>query len=398
MARGTIITRTTKKGEKRYHAALWTEKADGTRKQVWRTFELKRDAEAYLDAQSQLARQGEFIEPSRLTFGQFAEEWLEKYPQLTQLKGSSLEAYHSIIKRHLLPAFGPMRLTAIKAATIERDFKAALAHDRTPKTQRNILLVLRRMLETAVQWDYLRINPFHLRGKVTLPKRDDSQKGRALNPDEIKRLLDACQEEAYPIVATAVLTGMRRGEVFGLKWTDVDFQKMQIHVQRAVWWKRSRMWETRGYEFATPKSRMSVRRIDMSSELKRILLEHKLRRPAKEMNLVFAKEEGTPVDPGPFIRDLFKPAVERAGLGSLRFHRPETYLWEFENRARGKSQVHSNPNGTCFDQNHPGHLRPLAERLKSRGSRTHGPPAFRGGWENLKFLLTGVRWNSLSPA
>src|SRR5262249_39068203 len=61
MARGTIITRTTKSGEKRYHAALWTERPDGTRKQVWRTFELKRDAEAYLDAQSKLVRDSEYI-------------------------------------------------------------------------------------------------------------------------------------------------------------------------------------------------------------------------------------------------------------------------------------------------------------------------------------------------
>jgi hypothetical protein len=74
MACRTIVTRTTKSGEKRYHAALWTEKPDGTRKQVWRTFRLKRDAEAYLDAQSKLVRESEYLEPSTMTFAQFATE------------------------------------------------------------------------------------------------------------------------------------------------------------------------------------------------------------------------------------------------------------------------------------------------------------------------------------
>ena len=147
MAGGTIVTRTTKSVEKRYHAALWTEKPDGARKQVWRTFRLKRDAEAYLDAQSKLVRDSEYIEPLTTTFAQFATEWLEKYLKLAQLKDSTWATYHNTVHRHLIPAFGSQRLNGIKAAAIEKDFKASLAEGRTAKTQRNIPLVLRVMLE-----------------------------------------------------------------------------------------------------------------------------------------------------------------------------------------------------------------------------------------------------------
>src|SRR5262249_48190886 len=128
MARGTIITRTTKSGEKRYHAALWTEKPDGTRKQVWKTFALKRDAEAFLDNQSKLVREGDYFEPSRMTFDSFAKEWKEKYPKLaeTGLKDSTFKSYSSVIENHLLRFFANRLLSQIKASTIEKDFKSQL--------------------------------------------------------------------------------------------------------------------------------------------------------------------------------------------------------------------------------------------------------------------------------
>src|SRR5882724_8204757 len=132
-ARGTIVTRTTKSSEKRYHAPLWTEKPDGTKKQVWRTFHLKRDAEAYLAAQSKLVRGSEYIEPSAMTFAQFANEWLEKYRRLSQLKDSTWAAYYNTVQRHLIPGFGSQRLNSIEAAAIEKDFKASLAEGRIPK-------------------------------------------------------------------------------------------------------------------------------------------------------------------------------------------------------------------------------------------------------------------------
>jgi integrase len=323
MARGTIVTRTTKSGEKRYHAAWWTERPDCTRKQVWRTFQLKRDAEAFLDEHSKLVREGDYIEPSRMTFEQFSKEWLEKYPRLAEkpLKDSSITAYHHVIQKHLIPFFGDKRLTSIKASTIEKDFKASLAMGRTPKTQRNVLLVLRVMLETAVQWDYLRVNPFHLRNKVKLPARNEEQKERALRPDEIRKLFDVCLENTYAIVATAVLTGMRRSEIFGLRWEDVDFDKNQIHVRQALYWKKGSYWKGRtGFEFTTPKSKMSVRNIDLSPTLRRILLEHKLRCVKSELGLVFLNPAGQPVSPDEFVRVHFNSAILKTGLGKVRFH------------------------------------------------------------------------------
>ncbi|MBI2821674.1 MAG: tyrosine-type recombinase/integrase, partial [Acidobacteria bacterium] len=92
---------------------------------------------------------------------------------------------------------------------------------------------------------------------VSAPKE---QKGRALAPEEIRALLEACVDDAYPIVATAVLTGMRRGEVFGLRWSDVDFDSNQIHVRQSLYWMRgkNRQPDQPVFAFLAPKSRASI--------------------------------------------------------------------------------------------------------------------------------------------
>jgi integrase len=325
MARGSIVTRTTKSGEKRYDAILGVEMPDGSRKQIWKTFKLKKHAEAYLDGKSQEARSGEYFEPAKITFDAFQREWLERYPKVseTPLKDSTIKSYYLIIAKYLNPFFGQLQVSKIRVVTIEREFKATLPDDVSAKTKRNILMVLRVMLKSAVSWGYLRVNPFDDRNReyVTMPDYQKEQKGRALTPDEIRSLLDACLDDAYPVVATAVFTGMRSGEIFGLKWEDVDLQGNQIHVQRAIYWRRGEFWkDQKGYTFCRPKSRSSIRSIDMSPKLRKILLQHKLRSGPNELGLVFANRDGEPYSPENFVRLRFLPAVKNAGLGKVRFH------------------------------------------------------------------------------
>ena len=324
MARGSITTRELKNGEKRYYVALWIEIPGGKRKQIWRTFHRKRDADAFLDAKSKEVRDGEYVHPSKITFEEFGKEWLEKYPKLASspMKPSTLQGYHSLIKAHLIPFFGPMRISQIRSSTIDNDFRSQLPSHLSGKSVRNILMVLRRMLESAVEWDYIPANPFHARKRVRLPALSKDQKGRALSPEEVKRLLDACMDDTYVILATAVFTGMRRAEVFGLPWEYVDFEKNQICVKQTLFWKNGKYWnqDERGYVFVTPKSKASVRKIDMGPHLRRILLEHRMRQGNPQSGLVFVNNEGGPIDPKNFAKRQFLCAVRAAGLGKVRFH------------------------------------------------------------------------------
>jgi integrase len=323
MARGTIVTRTTKEGVKRYYTALWIETPDGCRKQIWRTFDKKTEAEDFLDNESKKAREGEYIEPSPMKFKEFAAEWIGKYPKLARrpMKPSTFAGYCSLIDKHLNPFFGAMSLGKIRPVAIDKDFRAQLPEDLAENTKRNILMLLRTMLQSAAEWDLLPGNPFTARRKVHVPASPREKKGRALTPEEITKLLNTCEGETKTIVAATLLTGMRRAEVFGLRESDIDLEKNLIQVQQTIFWKQGKTWnpEEHGPVFVAPKSKASIRKIDLSPALRKMLLEHRLRKGNAE-GLVFANPDGSPRDPRSFAKYEFRPAVKIAGLGKVRFH------------------------------------------------------------------------------
>jgi integrase len=178
------------------------------------------------------------------------------------------------------------------------------------------------MLRSAAAWDYIKSSPFQLKDKISLPAKSKEEKGRALNPDEINKLLDACADDTYTVVALAILSGMRRGEIFGLKWDDIDFNANLISVKRALYWKRGKVWEKeeQGPVFVPPKSKAGIRKIDISPKLRKILLEHRMRSKKSELGLVFSDPNGKPIDPDNFGKDYFRPAVKAAEIGNVRFH------------------------------------------------------------------------------
>jgi integrase len=329
MGRGTVVTRRTKDGKKRYYAAVWVPTPDGGSRQQWRTFDRKKDADAFLDDRSKEVRDGDYREPIPIRFDKFCDEWLEKYPRIAEageLKPSTINGYRSIIKAHLKPFFKNHLVHQIQATTIQRDFLPLLPKEMKGKTRRNVLMLLQRILRSAVAWGYINRNPFRSRngeGGVSMPKPTREQKGRALNLAEIKTLLEHCYDDAYVIVLTAALTGMRRGEIFGLQWPDVEFNKDQIHVQRAVFYQRGEHWgKLSGFVFTKPKSKGSDRRIDMSPQLKKALKEHWLAQDKEHnpLNLVFPNQAGKPIEPDNFCSRRFATAVKHAKLGKLRFH------------------------------------------------------------------------------
>jgi len=175
-----------------------------------------------------------------------------------------------------------------------------------PKTVNNEIVVLRRMLKHAVRWGYLRSSPAEY---VERPKVEH-QEMNILRPEEITRFLDKVTPEYRPLFLTAILTGMRRGELLGLQWHDINWTTKQIHVRRSLW-KGS---------FITPKSKRSVRRIDMTPNLAVELKKHKLACPPSKLDLVFCTSTGQPLDPDNLVKREFLPALTRANAPRVRFH------------------------------------------------------------------------------
>ncbi len=157
--------------------------------------------------------------------------------------------------------------------------------------------------EELIQWGYLDANPSHYAERP----RGEDQEMQILTPAEIHRLLAHAGESVRTLLLCAVMTGMRRGELLGLRWEDVDFEGNRIHVRRALW---------RG-KFVTPKSKRSRRSIDMTRTVKEALA----RLPSRfRGELVFCAEKGTPIDPENFTKRDWARALRRSGLRRIRFH------------------------------------------------------------------------------
>jgi integrase len=153
-----------------------------------------------------------------------------------------------------------------------------------------------------------------------------SPKGKAmrtLTQSEVTDLLIAAQDHYYyPVIYTAVSTGLRQAELLGLRWRDIDIASRSISVNQTLY-KRCNV-----YQFNKPKTEHSRRRVSMTSKLAQFLgeyrlererLYHQLGRTTTLDDLVFANVEGDPLDPS-FLSHTFGKIAKRAGLKGVRFH------------------------------------------------------------------------------
>ncbi|MBV9214372.1 MAG: site-specific integrase [Actinobacteria bacterium] len=267
----------------------------------------KREAERVLAERLADLRSGGYRELTEATFEGFGHKWLSDYA-LPHTKPSTYDGYRRYLENHWIPRFGSWRLQAITTADIEAAVAELSARGLAPKSVNNFVVPLKRMLAHAVRWGYLRDNPAAGVERLRVPQREM----RALTPAEVRRLLDAVAPEHRLLVELAVMTGVRRGELFALRWGDVDIRTARLHVRRAVW---------QG-QYVAPKSERSRRAVDLAPALVERLREARPQGSDEEIagRLLFPGAGGGPLDPTSFLRRHFTPALERAGLSGLRFH------------------------------------------------------------------------------
>ena len=147
----------------------------------------------------------------------------------TNNKPSEQRAKETILRNHLLPAFGATPLDAINGLDIEEYKAAHLADGFSPKTINNQLAILRKCLQTAVDWGNIERFPKIVLLRTIPPERD------FLSVEEAARLVDGADEPMWrAMILTALRTGMRLGELFGLDWSDVDMERGIIVVRRSI--------------------------------------------------------------------------------------------------------------------------------------------------------------------
>lgn len=275
----------------------------------------KKEAEAVLAKTMSEVNNGTFHQAEEITLNDFIDKWLDEHAA-PRIKANTLYKYKNALNKHVRPVLGHQYLSRINQNDI-RALMSKMIKIRSAKTCNNILTMLKTIFKYARRWGYIRISPTEDVDKF----RVERQEMDFLRPDEITLLLKHCREPFKMFVLTAVLTGMRKAELLGLQWGDIDWNSNTIFVKRSLKFRyRNKKSGEKSWYFDTPKTKYSVRAIAMSPRLKEALEIHRITAPVNEADLVFANSAGSPLDPDNTIKREFQPALRMAGLRIIRFH------------------------------------------------------------------------------
>lgn len=254
------------------------------------------------------------FEPTTIT----VREFFGQYDDVARdtMKRRSLETYRGIARKHLLPAFGNIKLQDLDRERVQRMYSRKRDAGLSPARIRRIHGVLSSALNTAVRWRYLERNVC----REVSPPRVPPPEIRPFSKDEAKRFLAAAENDRLEALYVLGLTsGARWGELTGLYWSDLDLDRKVMHVQRSLIKGKG------GYSFDTPKTRGSRRSVGLTVRAVEALQRYKERQRATGHQvsgdaLVFTNTVGNPVNHSHFRRNHFKPLLERAGLPDTTFH------------------------------------------------------------------------------
>jgi integrase len=216
-------------------------------------------------------------------------------------KESTLIRLNNNYKAHILPAFGNKKLDSIKPSDISLWQSKLLSKGLSSKRIKDIRTVLSVILEDAVKDEIIQNNP--VRKAAQLPV-NESKEINPFSTDEINRILQHAHGQFKNFFAIAFFTGMRTGEILGLKWEDFNLDTFEITVQRTI---------GRGV-ISTPKTRSSIRTIEVLDVLKPYVLSQ-FELTGNENSYLFLNEKGTHYFDSNKIRDYsWKNALKNADV------------------------------------------------------------------------------------
>src|SRR5215212_7338042 len=265
--------------------------------------------------------QGLFFDADNLKVGEFLDRWLADSVSDT-VKATTFERYEQITRLHLKPALGRVRLKALTPAHVRGLYREKLEAGSSARTVRYIHTTLHKALKQAVLDGLIPRNAT----EAVKPPQPTREEMHPLTPEQAKLLLQVAHESGDRLDALYVLaihTGLRQGELLGLKWDDVDLDEGSLQVRRTLTITKD------GPVFTSPKTSGSRRSVKLTSNAIEVLKRHLERQLGEidkvgslwsENGLIFASETGEPLNRHNLIRRSFKPLLKQAGLPQIRFH------------------------------------------------------------------------------
>lgn len=264
----------------------------------------------------------DIIKAEEYTVGQWMDVWYETYC-IIKVRRSSHQTYRGYIDNHIKPYIGSIKLNKLTTLDLQRLYGKLLKSGRivrpemvkdnpglSSKSVRNVHNVISAAMDKAKAEKLISRNPAD---DCVLPERQHIEM-QTLTADELQAFFrEAKKSNLFEFYYTDLSTGLRRGEILGLKWTDIDFEEQTIRIRRQILRLEGEVQE------APLKTKNSYRTISISQELAEILKE-KQKKEQEFSAYVFP----SPITGGPRSPDALRSTLlrilERAGLQKIRFH------------------------------------------------------------------------------
>ena len=269
----------------------------------------------------ELYRDVDLTEDCRMTLGEWLDKWLDEYMIFT-IRESTLDSYRAMVKNQVKPFIGSKQISSLTTADMQKFYNKIKKEGRVREHPihgktladsmvRGVHMMLHEALDTAVKERLIAKNPTN---GTTVPKCNYPEK-QILGDSQLDTFLEAIKGEEYwdAFFYVEVMTGLRRGEICGLKWQDINFEENKLQVKRSVSVKKGG-----GVSIGETKTETGVRCIQMPPSVAEVLQNRKQRAITEWVFPNFMHPE-QPISPATAYRKL-KIILKHAGLPLIRFH------------------------------------------------------------------------------
>jgi integrase len=258
-----------------------------------------------------------------MLFKELVATWLDNVASV-ELKPSGYRSYEAICRNHLVPSLADTPIVEVTSAKVQGYVAYKTKNGLSARTVRNHIHILRRLMDYAVTNGWIESNPLT---SVSAPRQEPaSTRVRYLTPEQLQRLIEATPPAWRVLIATAALTGLRKGEQLSLRYdTDIDFKQRTIRVSKTI----------RDGVVTSPKNSWSVGVIPMPESLVP-MLEDRRAKVADPDGYVFCRKDGSPLS-GHVPNRILARALEAADLPTVTWHEMSRHSWVVAHLQAGTS-------------------------------------------------------------
>lgn len=263
-------------------------------------------------------KDGRPVISTKQTVAQFLAQWLEAAEPT--IKATTFIRYKEMVNKHTLPSIGKVKLAQLTPQHLHQLYAKKLGEGLSPTTVAQQHRILHRAFSQALRWGLVATNVT----EAVDPPRKRRIEMKTLSPDQAKTLLEAAKGDRFEaLYVLALSTGLRQGELLGMRWKDIDLENCCLQVVATL--QRTR----NGLALSAPKTAHARRKVILTDFAVSALRRHRISQAEERLKagalwedsgLTFPNETGKPMDAGNLLYRSFKPLLAKAGLPKIRFH------------------------------------------------------------------------------